>query len=431
MNIALETPIAIIGLGLSGESAYRFLIASGYKNSDLILFDEKSPKAQASDPEVLFSKHNPQTLVISPGVPLSKSWIQAAKSRGVKITSELNLAASIIKDEIIVGITGSVGKSTTTALIGDALSKIDKNTFVGGNLGTAFCDYALSIVEKSRPRAKWIILELSSYQLENCEELSLDLGVITYFTPNHLERYANLQEYYNTKLKLIDFCKGPCILNQDSTELLSSKSSLEAKYGEKIRWIGSQNFNSSLPLAKARLLGEHNQQNLRLAAEVLSLLGIPKEKMQSLLEYPGLPHRTEYVAEKNGIHFINDSKATSIESVLVSVKACLKNLQADAKIHLLLGGRDKNLPWQDLNELISNKNILYYFFGESKSLIPQKTKLKGSEFMDVASCFKGSLSNAKKGDWILFSPGGTSLDQFKNFEERGNFFKSLVENSCC
>ena len=225
MNIALKTPIAIVGLGLSGESAYKFLLASGYKKSDLILFDEKSPKAEVSDPDILFSKYHPQTLVVSPGVPLSKPWIQAAKSRGVKITSELNLAASIIKDEIIIGITGSVGKSTTTALIGDALSKIDKDTFVGGNLGTAFCDYALGIVEESRARAKWIVLELSSYQLENCEDIFLDFGVITYFTPNHLERYPSLNDYYNTKLKIIDFCKGPCILNQDSTELFSFKSS--------------------------------------------------------------------------------------------------------------------------------------------------------------------------------------------------------------
>jgi UDP-N-acetylmuramoylalanine--D-glutamate ligase len=183
----------------------------------------------------------------------------------------------------------------------------------------------------------------------------------------------------------------------------------------------------NLPISKARLLGEHNQQNLRLAATTLSLLGLPVEDQKTLLEYPGLPHRTEYVTEKNGIHFINDSKATSIESVLVSVEACLKNVEPGGKIHLLLGGRDKNLPWQDLNELISHKNIFYYFFGESKSLIPQKTKLVGSEFTDVESCFKSALSHSKKGDWILFSPGGTSLDQFKNFEERGNFFKSLVK----
>ncbi len=419
-----------MGLGLSGESARSFLLSLGYPQKDIITFDEKSAQAQASDPNELFRLYQPQTLVISPGVPLTKDWIVAAAARGVEITSEINLACSILESEILIGVTGSVGKSTTVSLIGAVLTALDKNTFVGGNLGTAFCDYAREVSTGKRQRAKWVVLELSSYQLENCKNLTLSGAAITSLTPNHLERYSSLEAYYESKMKILTLCKGPVVLNQESTDLFSRKNALE-KIADKncpLFWTTPKNNSlENLNLSSARLVGKHNLQNLAVAAKLLLELGIPSDQMKALIEFPGLAHRMEFFGTWNEINFINDSKATSIESVLMAVDSCLPNVTGTQKIHLLLGGRDKNLPWHELSRLAGNPNILFYFFGESKDLIPKCSGLLGSTFTNLDGCFSAVMEKAQKKDWVLFSPGGTSLDHFKNFEVRGDFFKNLVQ----
>ncbi len=419
-----------MGLGLSGESARAFLLSLGYPQKDIITFDEKSAQAQVSDPEDLFRVYQPQTLVVSPGVPLTKDWIVAAAARGVEITSEINLACSILESEVLIGVTGSVGKSTTVSLIGAVLTALDKNTFVGGNLGTAFCDYAREVHTGKRQRAKWVVLELSSYQLENCKNLILSTAAITSLTPNHLERYSSLESYYVSKMKILALCKGSVVLNQESKDLFSRKSAIE-KLADKtcpLFWVTPQNTSfKNLDLSSTRLVGKHNLQNLAVAAKLLLELGIPSDQMKALVEFSGLAHRMEFFGTWNEINFINDSKATSIESVLMAVDSCLQKLYGTQKMHLLLGGRDKNLPWHELSRLSKNQNILFYFFGESKDLIPKCSGLPGSTFVNLDTCFSAVMEKAQKQDWVLLSPGGTSLDHFKNFEARGDFFKNLVQ----
>ncbi len=427
MNISLKTPIAIVGLGISGESVLSFLLSLGFPRNQIITFDEKSLAAEVSDPKILFSQHKPATLVVSPGVSLQKPWIVAAAQQGVKITSEVNLACSVIKNEVLIGITGSVGKSTVTSLIGSVLSQADKNTFVGGNLGTAFCDYAREVHEKRRSPAPWVVLELSSYQLENCENLHLSVAAIASLTPNHLERYDSLEAYYDRKFHIIDICRGPVILNQDSQDLKVREPRIHQAYpNKKIIWSSSR--KTSFDFSQTKLIGQHNRQNLAMAAEVLTQLNIPKEQIENLKEFSGLPHRTEFFGEWDQITFINDSKATSVESVLMAVEACLPLMKPQAKLHLLLGGRDKKLPWEQLTHLQENKNIYFYFFGESKDLIPRKSGLSGLVFESLETGFSSLMKSTKPGDIVLFSPGGTSLDQFKNFEDRGHYFKNLVQN---
>jgi UDP-N-acetylmuramoylalanine--D-glutamate ligase len=161
----LKTPIAIVGMGKSGDSAKRLLIACGVSAELILTFDGKLDSANFKDSNKLMSEGKPQTLVVSPGVPLASAWIKDAKNRGVFITSEITLACSCLSTEKLIGVTGSVGKSTTVSLLQAGLEAFSKTGFVGGNLGIPFATYAADVVEKKRPVADWVVLELYRYQL--------------------------------------------------------------------------------------------------------------------------------------------------------------------------------------------------------------------------------------------------------------------------
>ena len=208
----LNKPIAVIGLGKSGLSAMRFLKAIGYQDEDFVTYDANDTSAQFSKSEDLI-RAKPQTLIVSPGVALNQSWIKDLLEGGAYLTSEISLATSILKTEKLIGITGSVGKSTVTSILAEGAIIMDAHAFVGGNLGTPFCDYATRIA-KGEKRAYWIVLELSSYQLENCEHLLLNGAAVTFLSANHLERYDSLEHYYKTKMKITEITKDFCVLNK-------------------------------------------------------------------------------------------------------------------------------------------------------------------------------------------------------------------------
>lgn len=418
---SLKPPIAVIGLGKSGLAAAAVLRASGFTESDLLLFDEKDSSAQISDVATLVSLQ-PKTLVVSPGVPLKLGWIQELIAGGAQLTSEINLAASLLTTEKVIGITGSVGKSTVTSILGAGLKSFEETSFVGGNLGTAFCEYALARL-KSAPAARWIVLELSSYQLENCDQLKLHASVITYLSPNHMERYENLAHYYNTKMKITGLTETFCLFNKTSADCAAYAEKSFCKYF----LINSESSAIQNYLPKLFLIGAHNRDNFTLAAEMALRLGWPEKSIQAMSEYRGLPHRLEFVANQNGITYVNDSKATAMDSVLVAVKACLESLPDGKNLYLLLGGKDKNLPWQELAVLKNSHTIQPIFFGACGELARDKSALSGEYFDKLGSAIGYAQRRAQNGDVVLLSPGGTSLDEFKNFEERGDFFKCLVK----
>lgn len=412
-------------MGLSGQAALKYLLAVGYKRNQIVVFDDEATKSEVSRPEDLLEKHGVKTLVVSPGYPLKQKWIENARKLGVSITSELNLAFHQISDERIIGITGSVGKSTTTSLVGAVLTSIDPHAFVGGNLGFPLCDYAADVLAGKRKKATWIALELSSFHLENCEQLHLDGGILISLYPNHLERYENLSEYYSAKFNLFNHCNGPLVLNAESKDLFARKSFIEQTFPKsKVLW-SSFSLAKQEGLDKSALLGTHNQENLAAAWCLLSALGFLKKDLSPLFSFTGLPHRLENLGTKKGLTFVNDSKATTVESVLRACEALSLSIQTGSKIHLLLGGKDKNHPWEQLAVLKNTPSLCFYFFGASKDLIPKKTFLPGDSFSTLLEALNSSTSKAKPGDLILLAPGGTSFDEFKNFEERGHFFRSF------
>ncbi len=419
----LRTPIAIVGMGRSGEAAKRLLLLSGVPSAEIKTFDAKLSDADFRDPQDLMEQARPQTLVVSPGVPLASAWIQEARSRGVSITSETSLACTYLSTEKIIGVTGSLGKSTTVSLLGAAAQSFSPSAFVGGNLGTPFCEYAISLLEKKQPAADWVVLELSSYQLENCVGLYLDHSAITYLSPNHLERYKDLDDYYQTKWQIQKITRGTCFLNGAGGDVVSYSQTHRSHSSIKIVSPRDSELHS-FALEESALIGQHNLENIAVATSVALGAGWPKSSIAALKNFSGLSHRLENLGVTNGIRFINDSKATALDSVLIATKAARE--ASDGHLYILLGGRDKNLPWQDLNILSAWKNTSFIFFGECREVAKQKSGLSGPVYPRLGEALAYCKQKAKSGDTVLLSPGGTSLDEFKSFEERGDFFKSFV-----
>lgn len=424
---SLKPPIGIVGMGKSGSSVLQLLMATKlYDSEQIVTFDQSPGKAKYHNLDLFLKEVKPQTLVVSPGIDLRNPALIAYKEAGGAITSEINLASSFLTTEKLIGITGSVGKSTVTSLLGAGLSAFSKNFFVGGNLGVPFANYAFDLVSRKRAPADWVILELSSFQLENSSLLNLDYSGITYLSKNHLERYNSLQDYFETKWSILEKTAHKTLINAHSEDLVnfhksrpSTKITLSSKQD-----LALQNFK----LNSCALLGAHNQENLALAANLALQAGWPDEAIQNMKQFPGLPHRLENCGTYQNIRFINDSKATAIESVLMAVSTCSDFLPSNQSLHLLLGGKDKNLPWEKLQTLKDRKDLKFYFFGSVREHAQNTSQLSGVTCTTMKDLMHELPKHIQSGDIVLLSPGGTSLDEFSSFEERGDFFRKSVQD---
>ena len=417
-----KKPFVVVGLGKSGMAAVQLLKNTGLSASDVLMFDEKKEGDLKSWEEI--AKLSAGTLVVSPGVPLKGPQIQKLSALGWGITSEITLACQFLTDEKLIGITGSVAKSTVTSLVGAGLLKDDPNAFVGGNLGVPFCEYAVGL-QQGKPKAKYIVLELSSYQLENCKDLKLDNSAITYLSANHLERYGSADEYYMTKCLIGERTKNLCILNSASEDNVKYASRVPGK----TLLTQAKTFSKPELLQKVKLLGAHNKDNFCVAYELVKATGLSEQAIMAMCEFTGLAHRIEFVAEHKQVTYINDSKATAMDSVQVAVKAAQEKAGSTGLVYSLLGGRDKALPWEDLRSLAKEKQIQTVFFGACGELAREKMQmLDRPYFAKLNDALDSVFKSTKAQDVVLLSPGGTSLDEFKNFEERGNFFKDKVKN---
>lgn len=416
----MQTSFVVIGIGKSGTAAKNLLLASGVLASSVHTFDEKNTAADFTQWEQIHALPV-GTLVISPGVPLASAPLVALRSQGWKITSEINLACAHLTDEVLVGITGSVGKSTVTSLLGEALRADDPHAFVGGNLGIPFAEYALQLLN-GKKKAKFVVIELSSYQLENCADLKLDYSAITFLSSNHLERYPSAEAYYMTKCEIGAKTKYVCVLNENSKDLVQYRSRIPGQ----TNMVSFKKSDDKAYLEKSQLIGEHNLDNLAIALKLSQLLKLSPKANEAMVQFKGLSHRLETVGFFNETLFINDSKATAMDSVLVATQAALTKTAQNKKLFLLLGGKDKNLPWEELNTLKSIQNIHFIFFGQCGDLAQSKSQLPGDRFAKLNEALPFVFEHVQPGDVMLLSPGGTSLDEFKNFEDRGQFFKERV-----
>lgn len=422
----LRKPIAIIGMGVTGHAVLELLTEAGLSRADILTHDRKesSDVPDAQDFLRLPIENRPQTLIVSPGVPLSSPWIQDLKSTGVQVTSELDLAARVLKSEKIIGITGAVGKSTVTSLIGAGLKAAGIPSFIGGNLGIPLARYAIEVLRSERGRADWLILELSSYQLENFSSLRCDSSIQVSLTPNHMERYATLDEYYQTKLSLIGKTNRFCLFNRSGLEL----SKFESKYqGPHMIWTDHRDSNiDAADLKRSQLIGRHNMDNVALALRLGQLLQFQKPYVEGVLAFRGLSHRLENLGEIDGVLFLNDSKATTVASVLQAVESIQELITSRNRTWVLIGGKDKNLPWGELGVLQKQSRIRFVFFGEVGERARDQSGLQGDYYPKLANLMDAVLPQLKARDLVLLSPGGTSWDEFRSFEERGEFFKTQI-----
>lgn len=421
-----QGPFAIVGMGLTGESVMKLLLECHIPRNSIATFDSKKP-ADFSDPQKLMDTFKPQTLIVSPGVPLNQIWIQEAVKFGTIVTSELELASRFLTTEFIICITGSVGKSTTAALVNEGARAQDPYSFLGGNFGIPLADYSFNII-RGKPKARYLVLEISSFQLENYKNLKSNFSIITFLGENHLERYRDKEHYYQTKLSLLEKTSDNIVLNINGGDLIKYKSQIQSQYPDKnISWV-DRNYLYQKNLPQPRLLGFHNHDNLAMSLCLADQLRWGSDSIQAMLDFGGLSHRLENCGLHQGILFLNDSKATSIDSIFEATKSIESNTEFDQRIHLFIGGRDKNLPWEKLNYLNKNQRYKFHFFGEAGDIARNKSQLKG----DYQKTLKASLESVKNflksGEIVLLSPGGTSFDEFKSFEDRGNFFKKWIES---
>jgi UDP-N-acetylmuramoylalanine--D-glutamate ligase len=407
----------VVGLGKSGDAAARLLRARGAKVSAA---DDKDVPFEGELRRVVpAALRGIDLVVVSPGVPLSLPLFTEARAKGLEVIGEVELASRFI-EEPIVGITGTNGKSTTTALCGHLLLTAGLRVFAGGNLGTALSERVLR-----GERLDATVCELSSYQLESIVSLRCAAATVLNVTPDHLDRYPSLEAYAAAKERIF--------ANQRAGDTAAINSADARVRGMRTNdGVRRVLFDSrdplridgvDLELRVATLRGVHNKENAFAACLLARHFGVPPGSLQKGLDsYPGLPHRLEPVRELFGVSWINDSKATNVDSVEKSLTAF------PANVHIIMGGRGKGAPYAPLRELIRGRVKTIFTIGEDAAAIA--AALGGvaeiEPCSDLATAVQRARKRARAGDVVLLSPACASYDQFRNFEDRGDQFKALV-----
>jgi len=443
--------VGIVGLGLTGISSYKF-----FKNHNIpiIVFDE-SPKSienfsnQFGDEDLAKSINDLALcshMLLSPGIPLyfprKHAAVKLAFEHNIEITSDCEVLYECVKDRAkFIGITGTNGKSTTTSLIGHLLKESGKNCVIGGNIGIGALDLPLD--------CDIYVLELSSYQLDLLNNLRFNIAILLNVTPDHLDRHGSMIEYIKAKKKVFknqtseDF--AIICVDDEITSYLYEEEKLETnnitigissdpakehmkniicydnKYFIDNYWNTTLNFNKNVYLQ-----GKHNHINLACSYAACRAVGIEAEEIEKHIEsFVGLPHRMQYVGNIKKISFYNDSKATNAEAS----KPALSSLE---NIYWLLGGIPKTGGIEGIQKLFTNVKKAYVFGNASIGFaITLKGKVPVKICNDMNSAFKEAYYDAvNDGNEanILLSPACSSLDQFKNFEERGEQFIKLYKN---
>jgi UDP-N-acetylmuramoylalanine--D-glutamate ligase len=421
--------ILIYGKGKTGESLKNL--------SDFL----EIPSKIIDDSEFFsnFNLKNYEKVVISPGIPFYHPIFKESKKNSIQIEGEIEFGYKFFNGKII-SITGTDGKSTTTKMIYQILKSKNENVFIGGNYGIPFSEIILKVL-KDKIQNPTVVLELSSFQIYSTKKFKPDVAVFLNFSEDHIDWHRKKKHYFLSKQKLFKNLdeNSLAVLNYDDKVVRSIKTNA-AKYFfslhilpenlEGIYLRGNDILlrmnNKEKNLFKTDILnlrGTHNIQNMLASILVGILNKIPVEKIKkSIEEFKGLPHRLEFVGEINGITFYNDSKATTVQSVEKAV------LSFDKNVILISGGINKGGDFSKLNPILKEKVKKVFLIGKDKEEI--KNMIKGSTEVELTDTLEESIykafSKANKQDIILFSPGCSSFDMFKNYEDRGNSFKEIV-----
>jgi UDP-N-acetylmuramoylalanine--D-glutamate ligase len=373
-------------------------------------------------------------MIVSPGVPENSYPVSEARRRKIKIYSEVEFASWFCKATII-SITGTNGKTTTTELVAYILSNCDKKCFTAGNIGIAFSEIVLDLKED-----EFVSLETSSFQLDHIEIFKPKISMLLNITPDHLDRYENNFELYKQSkfaAALNQTEDDVFIFNADDSNIqtkeITAKKysfSLNKKVDAGCYWengniyfVDNNKKEKIAATADFIIKGGHNVANAMAAVIVAKLTGCSNSSIEkSLVSFPGVEHRIEFVREFNGIKFYNDSKATNVDSVSFALKSF------DSPILLILGGKDKGNDYRQIEDLVRKNVKKIYAIGSSANKVYSFFKdIKEVEYkQSLNDCVEAAVKDAGKGDVVLLSPACASFDMFDNYEHRGKVFKEAV-----
>ena len=440
--------VLVVVLGKSGLAAALFL---RHRGALVTVSDVRSAEALAKDIPALLEEgimveagghglltfRRQDLIVVSPGVPLNTPELAQVRSFGLPVIGELELAARFLKGSILA-ITGSNGKTTTTALLGEILKGAGIPTLVGGNIGVP----VVGLIDQSTDQT-WSVLEVSSFQLESTELFHPSIAVILNITPDHLDRHGSFENYARAKERIFA-AQHKCdfvVLNADNPRAAEAASRSSANvYWFSIEhsvmqgaWLeqGAVVYRSSpdaatenvMPLSGIPLKGAHNVENVLAAVVAARLAGAPAEAIRRAIEaFQAVEHRLEFVASVNGVEFYNDSKATNVDATAKAVAAF------DSGIHLILGGKDKGSDYTQLAQLLRARVRAVYTIGSAAAKIESQLRgivsIQSCETLDTA--VSAAAAAARPGEVVLLAPACSSFDQFENYEHRGRVFKDLV-----
>lgn len=469
-----DKKIAIVGLGKSGLSLVKLLSTFGVK---LIVNDKKKENEIDADLSYFSNRvykifgggHSPEAfseaelVVVSPGVPLNTPSIVSAVYNGIPVIGEIELSGeilNILKPDIkIIGITGSNGKSTTSTLAYEFLKKDGKKVVLAGNIGLPMAEVVYEIYI-GQIDIDYLVLELSSFQLEGIKNFKVHSAAILNITPDHMDRYSGMREYIEAKAKIFQNQGGDdfLILNMDDRNTVSSIeylrdvylkrgrlpqvlyfSRLQKVYGaflenDTVRFnareelsenIKKEMENTVLPVNSFKIRGVHNIENIMAASLIAFSVGCRGEAIKGVVtEFSGLPHRMELVREIEGVSYINDSKGTNVDAVAKSLESFPGN------VILIAGGRDKDGDFTILKDIVQEKVKALILIGEASHKIANVLGEVVQHYFekDMQSAVFRAKSIATPGDIVLLSPGCASFDMFRNFEHRGDVFKEIVNS---
>jgi len=440
--------VAVFGLARSGLSVAKAAIALG---ADVTVFDEKPRellKSTAVVDEAVALGADVQLgwtdefsyiydfVVTSPGVPFDHPKLQGALKRSVPIYSEVEFAYRIARAPI-VAITGTNGKSTTTAMTYACLRAAAKSAILCGNIyGSGFDEVPLTEAALTATSDHILVAEVSSFQLEWVSAFRPVAAAITNITPDHLDRHKSFEEYRSAKHR-IHAAQGAhdyAIINGDSPHAAWPGMPETLVFGEAGDYAIVEDNAIEFPghIVKAEELavyGEHNLMNaaaaVLLASAVLTRsekdFSVPASVIKGIKEFPGIAHRMEWVGERDGVRLINNSMCTNPAAVVTSSKAI------PAKQHLLVGGINKNLDFAPLKAHLAEIPQPVYLFGRDAESINEQLGGGHPVFQTMTEAFQRAIRNAKAGEVVMLAPGCASMDQFRDFEDRGNVFKTIAK----
>ena len=445
--IASDKLKAVVGMGATGLSVARYLASRGER---FVMLDTRNePPAlqqfQQEFPDIAVELGDldagtlklADEIIVSPGVSLQHSALQEAAEAGAGLIGDIELFAREARAPI-VAITGSNGKSTVTTLVGEMCRAAGKNTGVGGNLGVP----ALELLDDER---ELYVLELSSFQLETVDKLNAAVAVVLNISPDHMDRYDSLSAYHAAKHRIFSGVEQIVVNRADAlTQPLVPDAVKSWSFGldradfngfgliEKSAqpWLAYQ-FEALMPESEVAIKGSHNTENALAALALGSAIGLPMESMlETLRQYRGLPHRCETVAEKAGVSYINDSKATNVGATVAAIEGLAHNLPATNGLILIAGGQGKGQDFGPLGAVLKGRVKLVVLIGEDARLLGDA--IAGQVGIVYATSMIAAVATARRaassGDRVLLSPACASFDMFKSFEDRGEQFAAAVED---